>query len=669
MKTLPLTAKDFAWVKMTPAFMKKKADEYLSHKKETYAKIKAILPENRTYENTLYALERCDDIFDSIFDKMGFLSSVSTKKEVRDAATETLTYLSEKSVDIEYDRGLFIAMLEYYEGNFRDEKKQLRKEDIKLLEETIREYRRMGFDLPLPKQKRLKQLLKKSSGLSLAFRKNINDYQDYVLCTKEELSGLTERFIDALPKHTDGRYIVSLQYPHKVPFMEAADNRAKREELAIKDLKKGGKKNLKVIKELVELRHEISSILGYKHHADFVTENRMTKSGKVAADFQEDLLKKIAPTAKEELKELQAHAKTLGIPRINYFDINYVATKLEKKLYNVDQEVVKEYFPLPHVQAEMFSLFGKLFSISIHQVKQSLWHKDAQFFEIRDEVKENKGQLIGYFALDLYPREGKFGHACVDHISLSKEKAWKSEEYVAPVAAILCNFTSPTKKTPSLLSVREVETLFHEFGHLLHSTLTRARIQSQSGTSVAWDFVETPSQIMENWVWDKEVLQKISKNYQTGKRLPDEMIDLIIKSKRHMNAYFYTRQLIMGKLDMDIHLGKVKDAEAAYAKMNKMYFNVALPNISPLFVAGFGHLVGYDAGYYSYLWALVYACDAFESFKTKGNKNVFTNTEIGLKWRREVLEKGSSEDEMKLLTNFLGRKPSNKAFLKELGVK
>ncbi len=669
MKTLPLTAKDFAWVKMTPAFMKKKADEYLSHKKKVYAEIKAILPEKRTYENTLYALERCDDIFDSIFDKMSFLSSVSTKKEVRDAATEVLTYMSEKSVDIEYDRGLFIAMLEYYEGNFRDEKKQLRKEDIKLLKETIREYRRMGFDLPLPKQKRLKQLLKKASGLSLAFRKNINDYQDYILCTKEELDGLPDRFIDALPKHTDGKYIVSLQYPHKLPFMESANNRTKREELAIKDLKKGGKKNLKVIKELVELRHEISSILGYKHHADFVTENRMTKSGKVASEFQEELLKKIAPAAKTELKELQVHAKALAIPKINYFDITYVASKLEKKLYDIDQEIVKSYFPLPHVQAEMFTLFSKLFSISVHQVQMPLWHKDVQFFEIRDEVKENKGELIGYFALDLYPREGKFGHACVDHISPAKEKGWKSEEYDAPVAAILCNFTTPTKKTPSLLSVREIETLFHEFGHLLHATLTRARLQSQSGTNVAWDFVETPSQIMENWVWDKEVLQKLSKNYKTGERMPNQMIDSIINSKRHMSAYFYTRQLIMGKLDMDMHLGKVKDAEAAYAKMNKMYFNVALPKVSPLFVAGFGHLVGYDAGYYSYLWALVYACDAFESFKTKGNKNVFTNTEVGLKWRREVLEKGSSEDELKLLTNFLGRKPSNKAFLKELGVK
>jgi Zn-dependent oligopeptidase len=233
---------------------------------------------------------------------------------------------------------------------------------------------------------------------------------------------------------------------------------------------------------------------------------------------------------------------------------------------------------------------------------------------------------------------------------------------------MLCNFPAPTKKVPSLLSLSDVETFFHEFGHLLHMTLSRARIESQAGANVAWDFVETPSQIMENWVWNKEVLKSFSSHYLTGKKMDDAMIERIIKGKVHMNAYFYTRQLIQGKLDMDMHLGKTKDAEEVYRKMNKQFFNIDMPKVSPLFVAGFGHLVGYDAGYYSYLWALVYACDAFESFKTKGNKNVMTNTEVGMKWRREVLEKGSSEDEMKLLTNFLGRKPSNKAFLKELGV-
>ena len=289
-KTLPLTDKDFAWVKMTPLHMKKKADEYIVHKKKAYTAIKAILPEKRTYLNTLYALERCDDSFESFFSKMGFLSEVSTKKEIRDTASEVATELSQKLVDIEYDRDLYISLLEYYEGNFSDEKKKLRKEDVRLLEETIRDYKRMGFDLPTQTQKRLKLLLKKSSKLSIAFRKNINDYQDYILCTEQELVGLSERFITSLPKHTDGRYIVSLQYPHIDPFMAEAKNRDKRKLLAEKNLKKGGVKNLKIIEELVKIRHEIAIILGYKHHADLRTENRMAKSAKVVEDFQNKIL-------------------------------------------------------------------------------------------------------------------------------------------------------------------------------------------------------------------------------------------------------------------------------------------------------------------------------------------------------------------------------------------
>ena len=666
MKTLPLTQKDFVWVKWTPTQMEKIAKEYLAHKKESYKAIKAILPENRTFLNTLYALERCDDRFESALSKMGLLSETSTKKEVRDGATKVLSFVSEKSVDIEYDRDLYIAVLEYYEGNFRDEKKSLRKEDIKLLEETLREYRRLGFDLPEAKQKKLKTLLKKVSKLSISFRKNINDYQDYILCTKEELDGMSENYITSLPRHTDGRYIISLQYPHLLPFMGEAKNRKKREELALKNLKKGGKKNITILKELVILRHEIATLLGYKHHADFKTENRMAKTGVIASAFQEDLLKKIAPQAKEELKELAVHAKEYGIKKLEHYDISFIGTSLKKKLYDIDPETVKAYFPTMHVQEEMFALFGKLFSISFHKVPYTLWHKDVTMYEIKDESQGNKGELIGYFALDLYPREGKYGHACMVDVIVPKEKSWKGDEYLPAFSAMLCNFPMPTKKVPSLLSVSDIETFFHEFGHLLHMTLSRARIESQAGANVAWDFVETPSQIMENWVWDKEVMKKLSKHYVTGKHMDDAMIARIIKGKIHMNAYFYARQLVQGKLDMDMHLGKIQDVEEAYRRMNKQFFNIDMPNISPLFVAGFGHLVGYDAGYYSYLWALVYACDAFEMFKTKGNKNLMTNTEVGMKWRHEVLEKGSSEDEMKLVKNFLGRAPNNKAFLKEV---
>ncbi len=665
-KTLPLTQKDFTWVNMTPKLMKTQADAYIAHKKKVYSEIKKILPENRTFLNTLYALERCDDSFDSFFGKMGLLSEVSPKKEVRDAAHTVATEMSQKLVDIEYDRDLFIALCEYYEGNFSDEKKSLRKEDVKLLEETLREYRRMGFDLPAEKQKKLKVLMKKTSKLSIAFRQNINDYQDYILCTQEELAGLSERFISTLPQDTKGKYIVTLQYPHIGPFMAEAENRKKREELALKNLKKGGVKNLKIIEELVKLRHEVATILGYKHHADFRTENRMAKSAKNAEDFQNSLLKTLAPLAKNDVSTLGVHAQTLGIKKLEHYDIGYVATSLKKKLYDLDPETVRSYFPLEHVKRELFALCEQLFGVVIAEYPQKLWHKDVTTYQINDASTNNGSNLIGYFALDLFPREGKFGHAAMFDVVVPHEVAYKTEEYCAPFSSMVCNFPTPTKKVPSLLTIGEVETLFHEFGHLLHMTLSRARLESQAGANVAWDFVETPSQIMENWVWDKEVMKKLSKHYITGKRMDEKMIDRIIKGKTFQNAYFYTRQLVQGKLDLDLHTGKVKDARLAYRKMNKLYFNVELPEKETLFPAGFGHLVGYDAGYYSYLWALVYACDAFESFKTKGNKNVMTNTEVGMKWRHEVLEKGSSEDEMKLVKNFLGRAPNQKAFLKEV---
>ncbi len=666
MKTLPLTAKDFGWVNMTPSLMKKQADAYILHKKKVYNEIKKILPENRTYLNTLYALERCDDFFGSFFGKMGLLSEVSPKKEVRDEAHAVATQMSQKLVDIEYDRDLFIALCEYYEGNFRDEKRSLRKEDIKLLEETLREYRRMGFDLPSEKQKKLKVLMKKTSKLSIAFRQNINDYQDYILCTKEELAGLSERFISTLPQDKKGKYIITLQYPHIGPFMAEAENRKKREELSLKNLKKGGVKNLKIIEELVKVRHEIATILGYKHHADFRTENRMAKSAKNAEDFQNSLLKTLAPLAKNDVGTLRVHAQTLGIKKLEHYDIGYVATSLKKKLYDLDPETVRSYFPLEHVKRELFALCEQLFGIVIAEYPHKLWHKDVTMYQINDADAKNDNSLIGYFALDLFPRDGKFGHAAMFDVIVPHEEGHKTEEYCAPFSSMVCNFPTPTKKTPSLLTIGEVETVFHEFGHLLHMTLSRARLESQAGANVAWDFVETPSQIMENWVWDKEVMKKLSRHYITGKHMDDAMIDRIIKGKTFQNAYFYTRQLVQGKLDLDLHTGKVKDASQAYRKMSKYYFNVELPEKETLFPAGFGHLVGYDAGYYSYLWALVYACDAFESFKTKGNKNVMTNKEVGMKWRHEVLEKGSSDDEMKLVKNFLGRAPNQKAFLKEV---
>lgn len=662
MKKLPLTQKDFAWVKLTPKQIEKIGKEAIEYKKAAYKKLKEILPENRTYENTVYALERGDGPYGDQLHQISLLGEVSPKEEIRTAASETLITLYSQLVDIEYDRDLYISLVEYYEGNFGDEKKKLNKEDVKLLEDTIREYRRMGFDLPKPTQNKLKVLLKKSSKLGEQFRKNINDYSDYIMCTREELDGVPERVISSLPvDEKTGKYMVSLQYPHIGPFLAHAHNRKKREELANKNLKKGGQKNLKLINELVKIRAEIAKILGYKHHADFRTEDRMAKTGEIAEQFQNNLLKKLITPAKKDVELLRSHAKTLGLDSLEHYDTAYVGNDLEKKLYDVDPEAARQYFPLTHVMEYMFKHFGNLFGVKFIASDIKTWHKDVMAYEVRNIDKS----LVGYMLFDLFPRTGKFGHACCVDMVVARAESFGSDTFISPVTGIICNFPTPTKKNPSTLSLREVETLFHEFGHGLHMTFSLARHESQGGAHVAWDFVETPSQIMENWVWNDEMLTKLSHHVETGKSLPKDIRTKILAGKKFMNGYQFMRQIVMGKLDMDLHTGKMQNPTEGYREMMKMYTGIMFPEKDTLFPAGFGHLVGYDAGYYSYLWALVYAQDAFSEFEKHG----LTNKELGMKWRREVLEKGSSVDELQLVKNFLGRKPSDKAFLKELGVK
>lgn len=659
MKKFPLTQKDFDWYKLNGKQIQKIGQDAISFKKDAYKKLKNILPEKRTYENTVYALERGDGPAGEMLRKIALLGEVSTKEDIRNIVSETLIDVSSQMIDIEYDRDMYISVLEYYEGNFSDEKKKLTKEDIKLLEETIRDYRRMGFDLPTATQKKLKTLLKKSSKLGEQFRKNINDYQDYILCTKEELSGVPERTINSLPvDKTTGKHMVTLQYPHVGPFMTFATNRTKRQELANKNLQKGGKKNLTLINELVKIRAEISSILGYKHHGDFKTADRMAKTAATAEAFQDDLLKKLIKPSQKDFALLKAHATTLGLSSLEHYDTGYVANDLQKKLYDVDPELVREYFPLTHVMDQMFKHFGNLFGVTFKVVEFKTWHKDVAVYEVCNKDKS----LVGYMFFDLFPRVGKYGHAmCVDTV-IARATDFHSNDFVTPVTGIVCNFPSPTKKNPSCLSLREVETLFHEFGHGLHMTFSTARHESQGGANVAWDFVETPSQIMENWVWNDVMLGKLSKHVTTGKSLPKDVRTKILAGKKFLNAYHFMRQVLYGKIDMDLHTGKVKDATAAWRNMTKMYLGVDLPVKETLFPAGYGHLVGYDAGYYSYLWALVYAQDAFSEFEKQGLSNV----ELGMKWRREVLEKGSTNDELKLITNFLGRKPNSKAFLREV---
>lgn len=660
MKTIPYTEKDFAWVKWTPKQIEKIGKETLTTLKADYQKVKDILPETRTYENTVVAIANAGGTPKDMLDKVALLMDTSPKKEVREVAHKIMEEVSQKSIDIEYDRDIYISLREYVEGNYDDEKKSLRKEDVRFLLLMMRDYKKMGFELPDKEYNKLKVLFKKLSSLQLAFSHNINNYHDEILCTKEELEGMSDRYIALLPYDAKTKkYTVTLAYPHLHPFLAQAKNRAKRKELSDKAGKRGGKKNLTIFNEIIKIRHEIATMLGYPHHADFKTEGRTAKTAETVTKFHDAIRSKVEKRAEKDIKRIHDHAKTLGITKVDNHDWSYVISSLKKLELNLDPEETRQYFPLDNVLTVLTSVVKKLFNVEFVQLPYTLWDKSVFAYELRDSDKS----VLGYLALDLFPREGKYGHAAMFDFQYAKEASYKGDERVPAFGAIVANLPTPNKNNPALLSAWEVEAMFHEMGHSLHLILSKVPHKGISGTSVAWDFVETPSQIMENWVYQDEVLKKLSKHYITGKPMPEAMRQKIIQSRTFLQSMGYLDQIFMGQLDIDMHSGKAFDINKRYRDFKKKQYGFTLSPETCLFPAGFGHLGGgYDAAFYSYLWSLVLAQDAFSEFQKKG----IMNTAVGMKWRREVLEKGSSDDEMKLLSNFLGRKTNQKAFLKEL---
>ncbi len=666
MKTITYTKKDFAWTKWRARDIDKVARDFILHIKKKSSEIKKIHPKARTFENTIYAIESSDyDVMDNM-KSISILMEVSPIKEVRRVAKRAIDKVEKELVEIIYDEGVYRAVMEYVNNKKPTDGKSTKKlkgDDKKLLDDMVIDFKRLGFGLTLAKRKLLKTNLKKLAKLSSDFSNNINEYKDHIEVTKEELDGLPENYIKGLQKNKKGKYVVTLEYPDYIPFMSNAKCSSKRRELMDKNLMKGGKKNIKLLEDIVELRLLNAKILGYKNYADFKIETKMAKNAKNVFAFLDNLIIKIKKKAKGELRGLE-EIKRKDIKnkkaKLMYYDIGYYANKSIKKQFNVDVEKVREYFPFEIVKKGTFEIYSKLFSVKFEKLNgYPLWHSDAELYAVKDD-----GKIISYFVLDLYPRKDKFGHAAVFSLVSGREKKINGEKkYIAPIKCMVANFPKPRHGHPSLLSRGEVETFFHEFGHLMHGALTRAKYVSQSGTSVALDFVEAPSQMFENWTWDKKMLNILSEHYKTKKNLPKDLLDNMLKAKKHLIYYSTMRQLSLALFDMELHTKKTKNICKLFNSV--LYENTGdkLPKEN-IFPAGFGHLVGYDAGYYSYMWSKVYSSDMFTKFKHAG----LLNKKIGMKYRKDILEKGSSEKEMKLLERFLGRKPNNKAFIKEIGL-
>lgn len=618
----------------------------------------AIPQAERTFENTIMGYERAFDNYGNALGMSGFLSYVSTDKQFRDAANDLQMQISQYMVDVATRRDVYKAIREYTDTNPRLDPVQ-----AKLVKEMLIGFKNSGMDLNDADLEKFKALNKEKAEYIIKFDKNIQEYKDPLAVTQEQLRGLGEDYIQKLSKTDDGKYLVTLDYPDYVPFMQNADDEQARKELEFKFNRRGGQENVGLLEKTLTLRREIARLLGYKNHAELRLENRMAKNPKTVMAFLKDLQKKLKPLGKKEDKEMIAYknSKTGKNSRTLYsWESGYWSNKFRKENLELDSEKIKEYFPSQVVIDGMLDLFGGVFGITFEPVDIPVWHPDVKAFKIKDKAS---GELVAYFYMDLYPREGKYKHAACFGLVEGEEK--QDGTYQIPFVAIVANLNKPSGDTPSLLKHSEVETLFHEFGHVLHNALTKAKYSAFSGTSVSWDFVEAPSQMLERWAWDPQVLKKISRHYKTGEALPDDLIKRMIAAKNFGAGGMYLRQDFFAQYDMSLHTADTTpDTTKLYFELTKKIRGLPLTK-GTIPQASFGHIMGgYDAGYYGYLWSEVIAEDFFGEFK----KNGIFNPETGLKFRREILEKGGTLDEEKMVENFLGRPADNKPFLKSIGL-
>lgn len=648
-------------------------------------------PETPTFENTIEAMAFSGEQLDRVSSIFFNLNSAETNDEIQKIAQDVSPLLTEFSSKISQNEKLFERIRNVYD---QKDTLSLNDEQKMLLNETYKGFVRSGALLNEEDKKKLEKINMDLSIKSLQFGQNAlastNAYFKHIT-NKEELKGIPEAILeqyeeDAKEKGLEG-YVITLQYPSYLPSLTYAENRELRKELALANGKKsfdGGEfDNQNLIKEIVKLRQEKAELLGYKNYANFVLEERMAKSPEKVFEFLNELLDKAKPFAQKEIEELKTLAKADGIDEIQSYDHAFYAEKLRKQKFDIDDEELKPYFQLEKVQEAVFGLAKELFGLEFNEINDvQKYHQDVKTYEIVEvesqkiEDKNKKGfeslslttdnqkPTTKYKALlyaDYHPRKGKRAGAWMTSY---KNQYKKNSDNSRPHISVVCNFTKPTKDTPSLLTFQEVTTLFHEFGHALHGVLADTQYPNLSGTSVKWDFVELPSQFLENFCYEPEFLKTFAKHYQTGEILPDEKIEKLSQSKSFMEGYQTMRQVGLGLLDMAFHssvseheVTDVKEFENHFTKATQIYPSNPETATAP----SFSHIFqgGYSAGYYSYKWAEVLDADAFQYFKENG---IF-NPEIASKYKI-LLSSGGTKDPMELFKAFRGSEPKVESLLK-----
>ena len=585
-----------------------------------------------------------------------FLKYVSPLPEIREVADEVETTLQKLMVDVFTREDLFNSL-----KNCASFFKSKGKTESELLDEYLFNFKRNGLDLSEKDRKSFIEKKKLLVEIESQFSQNLLKENTCLEFDRSELEGLPDSFIDNLEKSDSGKYRVTLSYPHVTPFMENVVHSESRKKLSFAFNNRGGEVNKNLLERAVSLRHELAQILGYSNHAELVLSRRMAQTPKAALAFLNDLVVKLKPIGKLEREKLIGLKKQIlqDESALTSYEWRFLHNQLLKTQYAVDPLKIQEYFPLNKVLNGMFDIYQTLLGVEFIKVSNpKVWHPSVDCYEVRKD-----GRTVSVFYMDLFPREGKYSHAAA--FTIHSGFRLPDGTYHQPVSSIVSNFSSPTQNRPSLLLHNEVETLFHEFGHIMHQVLTQATYPSFSGTGVKTDFVEAPSQMLENWVWNKEILKKISGHYlRPEESLPDSLIDKMLAAKDLNQGLHYLRQLAFGLIDLDIHTASQVDSTKIYSnRMQEILGIPILEGTQPQ--ASFGHLMGgYDAGYYSYLWAEVFAQDMFSRFEREG----LLNPQTGKEYREWILEPGGEKPPLDLVKGFLKREPNSHAFLKGLGV-
>lgn len=648
----------------TPEGVRRLCDDHLANARAILDEIRSRAgapPSELTYETTI---GRFDDAVAEISDagQFPYLMAVAhPDKAVRDAAKECEPKVEQLTTGLYLDAEI-ASVLKAYTAK----KEKLEGERARLLGDTLRDFRRNGLDLPPEKQEKLRALNREITELGQRFGTNIAASTGKVSLDPKQLDGLPKEFVANHPVK-DGKVEVTTDYPDFFPFVTYAKDRKAALDLFVLFTNRGGEENVKILERLLALRSEKARLLGYATWADYQTEPRMAKSSGTVREFLKHVSDAVKVPAKAEFAEFVQEHVALGGKATDALppsDRYFLEDRLRNKKYKFDAKELANYFEVRSVTQGLLDVTSSMYGLEYREVAAHAWHEDVTAYEVHSD-----GQLIGKFYLDLYPREDKFKHAAMFPIRSAKQlpadagAASQGGGYQLPMAVLECNFPKPVPGgAPALMEHGDVVTFFHEFGHVLHHLLTRSKLATFSGTNTVQDFVEAPSQMFEEWAWNREVLGKFARHHATGAAIPDALFAAMTASRSFGRALATQRQLFLAMLDMEFHvrapgfdttkaLAEVQRANDPFAYVEGTHFQ-----------SSFGHLVGYDAGYYSYQWALSLSRDVLTRFKREG----MMNTATAKAWRDEVLAKGGGEDERAIVAQFLGREPNEEAYIEYL---